>query len=801
MPPPTLPRAASTIAAAVALAGLAGVPAPVGAATTIKATFRAGVLTVDGTPAADTITVSHTGPGRILVNDGAVPISGATATVGNTTIVTVDGLAGGDRITLTGPSLPRGELIGGKGDDALTGSAHIDLLAGGPGRDTLTGGQGPDDVQGGTEDDVITWAPGPGQERDLVDGGPGTDVLRTTGTDQAERITISGSGAAASFFAWGVPGTALSATTEVDEVERVTLAPAAGADEVSLRGLRAEGVRRVTLDGSADGAADTIRVEGTTAADTVRVHDGRATGLPQPVSGFGADLVLTGGTDPSDTLAVTTGFAPDTVDLAGLPAGLGGTSVDGGDDADRITGHAGPDTITAGDGDDDVAAGGGTDAVDGGAGADTIRPGAGDDAVTWGHGDGNDRIDDSAGSDRLQVEGFSAFEDFALVPTGGGRVLVTRHLADVRLDTSGLERIGIAAREGKDTVAVGDLRDTTVERVDVDLRRGTDGKGDLSADTVSVAGSDGDDFLLVTGKGATAYNVTGDGPTIDVVGAEVALDGITLLGGGGADALRTHLTVPATVRIEGGEGQDAIGGNPGTDVLLGGAGDDTITATGSSGTDTVDGGAGVDRHVATGTGSSERFVVEPASAAAATTRVRRDLGGTAVLAATEIVEIRTGRGQDTVRVQDLGGTGTTGVLAQLESVPGTGAGDREVDRVELVGRTTADVVGIGATPGAASVSGLPALVDVLGLDPTDGLLVMTDGGADRIDASGVVAGRLLVTLDTGPGGDTVRATRGDDKVRTGSGDDAVDAGPGHDTVDGGGGTDTVTGAEVLVNVP
>jgi aspartyl-tRNA(Asn)/glutamyl-tRNA(Gln) amidotransferase subunit A len=59
-----------------------------------------GQLSVFGDAAKNTITLSRDAAGRILINGGAVPIIGGTATVANTTLIQVFGLAGDDIIAM-----------------------------------------------------------------------------------------------------------------------------------------------------------------------------------------------------------------------------------------------------------------------------------------------------------------------------------------------------------------------------------------------------------------------------------------------------------------------------------------------------------------------------------------------------------------------------------------------------------------------------------------------------------------------------------------------------------------------------
>ena len=113
-----------------AAGALLAASSPASAATT--ATFTNGVLTVFGDSGANTITIGRDAAGNILVNNGAIPVSGGTPTVANTALIQVFGQSGNDVIVLdeTNGALPRANLFGGTGDDTLRGGSGGDLLFG-----------------------------------------------------------------------------------------------------------------------------------------------------------------------------------------------------------------------------------------------------------------------------------------------------------------------------------------------------------------------------------------------------------------------------------------------------------------------------------------------------------------------------------------------------------------------------------------------------------------------------------------------------------------------------------------------
>ena len=79
-------------------------------------------------------------------------------------------------------------LIGGSGNDIITGNVNVDTISGGDGVDTIIGGAGIDIISGGGGNDIIVA----GTEGDIIDGGAGDDTL--TGAAGVDNIT-GGSGA------------------------------------------------------------------------------------------------------------------------------------------------------------------------------------------------------------------------------------------------------------------------------------------------------------------------------------------------------------------------------------------------------------------------------------------------------------------------------------------------------------------------------------------------------------------------------------------------------------------------------
>src|SRR5262249_32260055 len=87
------------------------------------------------------------------------------------------------------------------------------------------------------------------------------------------------------------------------------------------------------------------------------------------------------------------------------------------------------------------------------------------------------------------------------------------------------------------------------------------------------------------------------------------------------------------------------------------------------------------------------------------------------------------------------------------------------------------------------VTGLAATVDVTGAEvPADSLRIDALGGNDTVDASGLAADAISLTVD---GGD------GDDRLTGGAGDDTLIGGPRNDVPDGGPGNNTLIQWDLL----
>ncbi len=149
-----------------------------------------GALTVNGTAAADTMSVSSyqdAGDKQfyVYVDDNGTPWYGKNpgAKTIDVASISVDLGAGGDGfgISLTGAQYetPSVSIQGGTGDDTISGSHFGDTIEGGTGDDDIDGGADGDYVYGGpaaggTDSDDVLYG---GTGDDFIYGGNGNDTL------------------------------------------------------------------------------------------------------------------------------------------------------------------------------------------------------------------------------------------------------------------------------------------------------------------------------------------------------------------------------------------------------------------------------------------------------------------------------------------------------------------------------------------------------------------------------------------------------------------------------------------------
>ena len=514
------------IAGSVLAVGIiAATAVPASAATT--ATFSNGVLTVTGDSLANTIQLSRDAAGKILVNGGAVAVSGGTPTVANTAQISVLGLGGNDTVTLSeaNGALPLAHLFGGAGNDVLTGGAGGDQLFGQAGNDTLLGKGGVDLLFGGSENDTITGGDAddqafgqsgndrmiwnPGDDTDLNEGGEGTDAVEVNGGNGAEQFTTTANGTRVRF-------------------DRVTPAPFSidiGTSE--------------TLVLNANGGNDSYAATGHLATLIKITVDG----------GAGNDTL--GGSNGADLLL-------------------------GGDGDDFADGQQGNDTAFLGAGDDRFQ-------WDPGDGNDVIEGQDGTDELVFNGSNGDEIMEASANGGRVRftrnlgniVMDLDDVEAIRANPLGGTDRLTVNDLSGTDVD----DVRGDLALAGGDDLAADNVIVNATSDDDVVPVTGSGPNvnvlGLAARVTLSsaIAGSDrltvnalaGDDVIDASSVAANSALLTLNGGDGDDV----------LLGGAGDDTL---LGGPGDDVLIGGAGTDTLDGAPGSDVVIQVASANTVSS-------------------------------------------------------------------------------------------------------------------------------------------------------------------------------------------------------------------------------
>ncbi len=255
-------------------------------------------------------------------------------------------------------------VIGGSGNDALTGSAYENRFEGGGGNDTVDGGAGNDVLLGGDGNDTLIGGAG----ADNFSGGVGFD-------------TISYAGAAA--------GTNFNTASTVGGVT-VGAATIASAVARTLNGVFVHLGSAAPLDGirgkNSDAAGDTFfspidieKVIGSSHSDEITGSDANS----EVFGGAGDDVIYGGAGD--DILDGGTGN-----DFIFGQAGM--DVIYGGDGEDRLFGDGNSDTLYGGAGNDILDAGDAGDQLYGDAGNDIMIGGLGDDQYFLTRGSGSDTV-------------------------------------------------------------------------------------------------------------------------------------------------------------------------------------------------------------------------------------------------------------------------------------------------------------------------------------------------------------------------------------------------------------------------
>ena len=491
-------------------------------------------------------------------------------------------------------------LIGGNGNDTLTGNGGSNAIDGGLGGDVMSGG-------GGSSGDWVMYttriaAVTADLEGDADDGEAGENdtiasdiehLIGGTGND-----TFTGNGQANVF----------DGGTGADVVR------GGGGADWMLYWFRSAPLT-VTLDGAADDGeagendnvdTDVEHVIGGDGNDTL-TGNGEANLLfgadgNDTLTGDGGDDTLYGGDNTDvmnggagvDVASYSTHSAPVTADLDGVADdGAAGENDNVGSDVENLTGGSGADTLT-GDGGDNL--------FDGRAGADTLNGGAGTDTVTYAsRSTGVTASLDGAADDGEAGENDNVGTDVENLIGGSAGDTLSGHGGDNGFD-GGLGADTLNGGAGTDTVTYASRSAAVAADLDGAADDGEAGENDaIGSDVENLIGGSAGDML----RGGSGGNVLQGG------GGDDTLDGGTgpdnLNGGGGTDTV-TYASrstgVMASLDGAADDGEAGENDNVGSDVenLIGGSAGDTLlgsadpnTLDGGGGDDTLDGGTASDQ--------------------------------------------------------------------------------------------------------------------------------------------------------------------------------------------------------------
>ena len=273
---------------------------------------------IDGGDGADVTRYSGTAGDDVIpaVSNGAFAAVAPTGSALVNVIAVEDlillGGSGADELAGVGnlAALTRMTFDGGAGDDTIRGGNGADTLIGGTGNDAVDGNQGLDTALLGSGNDTFAWDPGDGN--DTVEGQSGADTFAFNGSAIGELLEVAANGERVRFTR-----NIANIVTDLDDVERIALRALGGADNVTVNSLAGTDLDAVDVDlsapaGGGDLAQDTVIVNGTDAADAVkvnRVEDAVA------VTGLAAQTGIAGSESLNDTLRINTLAGDDKVTI------------------------------------------------------------------------------------------------------------------------------------------------------------------------------------------------------------------------------------------------------------------------------------------------------------------------------------------------------------------------------------------------------------------------------------------------------------------------------------------------------
>ena len=722
-------------------------------------------------------------------------------------------------------------VVGGSGDDFITGDALANTFRGGLGADILDGGAGVDTADYSDKTQSVVLTLNGAADTVVAVGGSAEDTLRNIenviGGSAGDFLT--GDGLANSFQGGGgadvIDGGGGSDTADYrDQSGPMTVAlNGANASTVFVGGVAEDSIRNIEniLAGSGDDSliGDTLAntLDGGAGNDTVN-YSGRTTSIV---------VTLNGGTNAGVSIG---GVLEDTLrNVENIIGGSGSDTIIGDASANRLTGGAGGDILKGGLG---------ADFLDGGIGSDTadfsdksssvaVTLDGSNDAVAAVGGVAEDvirNIENVFGGTGADL--FTGDELANLIRGGAGADILDGGGGADTVDYRDKTLAVVATLNGAADaiVRIGGVNEDTIRNFE-NLLGGSAGDT-LTGDNLAnfLSGNDGADFLagglgadvLDGGAGINSADFREKSGAISVT-LNGAANAQVMVGGIAEDTLRN------VENIFSGSGADTLIGDGLSNLFRGGLGQDFID--GGAGSDTADYREKSSAVVVTLTGATDAVVRVGGVAEDIIRNVENVFGGTGsdtLIGDASANSLSGGDGSDILQggigadnldggagadladyrdktnsvVVTLGGTSNVGVsvgeviedtIRNIEKVFGGSAADT------LVGDNLANTFRGGG--GADLIDG-GAGVDIADYqEKTAAVVVTLAGSTDATVRVGGVAEDTIRNIESIFGGSGDDILTGDASVNTlsgNSGRDVLTGGGGADVLDGGAGVDTAS---------
>lgn len=199
----TTTRAVNTTADALTVTLGSGTSSAVGASTAGAITLNVTAndeetLTLVSQGAANSVGTLTVANAKSLIVNASTALTVGTLTNGGAVLKTLDASASTADVVFTTQAMSSAAtVLGGAGNDSLTGSTGSDSMSGGAGNDSLQGNGGADTIDGGAGNDVLTGGSGNdsilgGDGNDTIDSGAGNDVIQGGAGNDEVRFDLSG---------------------------------------------------------------------------------------------------------------------------------------------------------------------------------------------------------------------------------------------------------------------------------------------------------------------------------------------------------------------------------------------------------------------------------------------------------------------------------------------------------------------------------------------------------------------------------------------------------------------------------